>query len=72
MYCLPVDDLCHLDHGFQAETRQAEREFFIYEQTFTLGTFNGRRYVYTWFDKTHVILIDNAGQLSETPDILGD
>lgn len=48
------------------------RDYFIYEQTFTLGTFNGRRYIYTWFGKQPVIIIDNAGQLSKTPDILGE
>jgi hypothetical protein len=72
MHCLPLDDLCQWNKFQYEVVAEAAEEYSLDNRTFTLGTFNGRRYVYTWLDKQPVILIDNAGQLSEAPDVLGE
>lgn len=72
MICLPLEDLCRLHQAHVKIVVDAVEDYAIDNRTFTLGIFNGRKYTYTWFGKTPVILIDNATQLSETPDILGE
>jgi hypothetical protein len=73
MYCLPLDDACQMDRLQYKLVTQAAEEDSIEQRTFSLGTFNGRKYTYTWFGKTPVIIIDEIGKpLSEMPDILGE
>jgi hypothetical protein len=72
MHCLPIDDLCHLERDHKVMIEEKARDNYVYENAFELGTFNGRRYVYTWLDNQPVILIDNEGQLYKEPDIMGE
>lgn len=60
MYCLPVDDLCHIEKAFTAKVAEAARDQFINTNSFEIGTYNGRVYSYTWVDKQPLILIENV------------
>jgi hypothetical protein len=73
MYCLPVNDLCHLQNAFDAKTAEVAQDRYIETNSFSLGTFNGRMFTYTWFNKVPVIVIDVVGvPVSSTPDVLGE
>jgi hypothetical protein len=72
MYCLPLDDACQLEKFQHTVLRKAAEDFAIDSRTFSLGTFNGRVYTYTWLGKTPVIFIDDAGKpLSDSANMLG-
>jgi hypothetical protein len=71
MYCLPVDDLCHIDQDFQVKVADIAQDEFLRVNEFSLGTFNGREFVYTWFGKTPVIIIYVEGRpISDEQDVL--
>jgi hypothetical protein len=71
MYCLPIDDLCHIDQDYKAKVAEVAQHEFLRVNRFSLGTFNGREFIYTWFDKTPVIFIYAEDRpLSETTDVL--
>ena len=71
MYCLPLDDICQWDRLQYRLLAEAAEDYSIDSRTFSLGTFGGRTFTYTWFGKQPVILIDVVGQpLSDTPDML--
>jgi hypothetical protein len=71
MYCLPIDDLCHIDQDYKAKVAEIAQQEFRRVNRFVLGTFNGREFVYTWFGKTPVIIIYVVGRpISDEQDML--
>jgi len=67
MYCLPIDDLCHLEQAYQAKTELVVRQSRYDSHSVSLGTFNGRAYSYNWYRGTPFILIFDLDEKSQFP-----
>lgn len=76
MFCLPLDNVCQMDKFQHEVIAEAAETAFANRHTFSLGTFNGRRFVYTLFDGKPVIVIIEENKSFEYnatySDILGD
>jgi hypothetical protein len=67
MYCLPVNDLCHLEEAYQAKMEFVVRQSKFDSHSVSLGTFNGRAYSYNWYGETPFIMIYNLDEKSQFP-----
>lgn len=71
MDCLPLDAECEWAQFQHEVIAEAAEKYFLEKRRFSLGTFNGREFIYTWFGKTPVIIIYAINEPpSETPDVL--
>lgn len=61
MYCLPLDDVCQWENFQQKVVVEAAEANLINQQTFSLGTFNGRSFIFltTPGTKPMIVIIED-------------
>ncbi len=57
MDCLPMDTVCELQRDFDKQYQETLIEDKARDNMVILGTFNGRTYVLSLFDKEYVIAV---------------